>query len=436
MTLAAPAPPPSVAPAHVPAGEEWRGELYRTASSQLARAADLLDLDAESLTRLREPRRSLTVNFPVRMDDGTVREFTGYRVQHTLTMGPTKGGLRYAPAVSLGECAALAMWMTWKCALLGLPYGGAKGGVRCDPRTLSAGELERITRRFAAELIPMIGPEHDIPAPDMGTGEREMGWFMDTYAQRVGHDVPSIVTGKPAVLGGTAARRSATGLGVVDVIEALLERRGETVAGQRAVVQGLGNVGAVVAARLHALGARVVAVGDVEGGCADPDGLDVPELLRWKAEHGTLDGFAGGAPVAADVLLETPCDLLVPAALERQIVAENAGRLDCRVVVEAANGPTTPAAERILAERGIEVVPDVLANAGGVTVSYFEWLQGQRRQVWDDDELRAQLRTQMRAAVVRVGDAAARWECSARDAALAVAVERVADAGLRRGLHP
>ncbi|HST41442.1 MAG TPA: Glu/Leu/Phe/Val dehydrogenase [Conexibacter sp.] len=427
---------PETTPPLLHEGREWGSPLYRDALDQLRRAADLLDLDEESRTRLREPRRSLTVNFPVRMDDGSVRSFTGYRVQHTLTMGPTKGGFRYSPHVSLGECAALAMWMTWKCALLRLPYGGAKGGVRCDPRALSAEELERVTRRYAAELIPVIGPDQDIPAPDVGTGEREMGWFMDTYSQQVGRAVPAVVTGKPVALGGTAARQSATGLGVVDVIEALLEGRGEPLAGQRVVVQGLGNVGAVAAQRLQELGALVVGVSDLDGGLHRADGIDVAAVLRWKREHGGLAGFPGADAVARDAVLELPCEIAIPAALERQIVADNAGRLDCRLVVEAANGPTTPEAEAILAARGIEVVPDVLANAGGVIVSYFEWLMGQQRYEWEAEELRLRLRRQLRAAVVQVVAAAERRGCDLRTAALAVAVEQVARAGLSRGLYP
>jgi glutamate dehydrogenase (NAD(P)+) len=436
MTVVAPAPAPVAAGGAVLEGGEWRSPLQRAALAQFARAAELAGLDEESRVRLSEPRRSLTVNFPVRMDDGSVREFTGYRVQHTLTMGPTKGGFRYAPHVSLGECAALAMWMTWKCALLRLPYGGAKGGVRCDPRALSAEELERVTRRYAVELIPLIGPDHDIPAPDVGTGEREMGWFMDTYSQQIGRAVPAVVTGKPAELGGTPARRPATGLGVADVTEALLEGRGEPLAGRRVVVQGLGNVGAVAARRLVELGAVLVGASDADGGVARAEGLDVEALLAWVAAHGGVAGFPGGHAVAREAVLELDCDVLVPAALERQIDAGNAGRLRCRLVVEAANGPTTPEADAILAERGIEVVPDVLANAGGVLVSYFEWLQGQQHSDWEARELRARMRSRLRAAVARVEETARRRCCDLRAAALADAVEHVARAGLSRGLYP
>lgn len=417
-------------------GAEWSGELYRIASTQFAGTADVLDLDPEARTRLLEPRRALTVNFPIRMDDGSVREFTGYRVQHTLTMGPTKGGFRYAPAVSLGECAALAMWMTWKCALLSLPFGGAKGGVRCDPAELSAGELERITRRYTAELIPVIGPDRDIPAPDMGTGEREMAWLYDTYSQAMGYAVPAVVTGKPVVLGGVEARQPATGLGCVYVIEAILERLGWPLREQRFVVQGFGNVGRVAARELHAIGATVVGVSDVGGGIVDPDGLDVDDVAAWVDERGSLAGYPRATAVDRAGILETPCDVLIPAALERQLTAENAQRLDCRLVVEAANGPTSPEAEAILARRGIRVVPDVLANAGGVTVSYFEWVQDHQRFSWDGIELQERLRRMMRAAALKVWEGAEEHAVDLRTAALTVAVRRVADAGARRGIYP
>ena len=428
---------PLASPAHhVPDGREWGSELFRVAAAQFERTADVLDLDAEARVRLMEPRRSLTVNFPVRMDDGTVRSFTGYRVQHTLTMGPTKGGMRYAAHVSLGECAALAMWMTWKCALLGLPYGGAKGGVRCEPNLLSVGELERMTRRYAAELFPIIGPDRDIPAPDMATGEREMAWFMDTYSQQVGHSVPEIVTGKPPALGGTEARRPATGLGVVYVTEGVLERLGWPIREQSFVVQGFGNVGRVAARELHDLGARVVGVSDVSGGITDRDGLDIPAVEAWTDEHGRLEGFPGASPVSRTAVLEVPCDVLIPAALEQQITDENAERLRCRLVVEAANGPITAEGEAVLAERGIQVVPDVLANAGGVCVSYFEWVQDIQRYSWDSIETQERLRRQLRAALAKVMEAAERLGVDWRTAALSVAVLRVAEAGRLRGIYP
>lgn len=424
----------SVAAVHE--GAEWSGELYRIASTQFAATAEVLGLDPEPRTRLLEPRRALTVNFPIRMDDGSVREFTGYRVQHTLTMGPTKGGFRYAPVVSLGECAALAMWMTWKCALLGLPFGGAKGGVRCDPTTLTVGELERITRRYTAELIPVIGPDRDIPAPDMGTGEREMAWLYDTYSQAMGYSVPAVVTGKPVVLGGLEARQPATGLGCIYVVEAMLERLGWPLREQRFVVQGFGNVGRVAARELHAIGASVVGVSDVAGGIVNQDGLDIDAVAAWADEHGSFSGYPDADAVGRAEILLTDCDVLIPAALERQITSENAEDLRCRLVVEAANGPTTPEAEAILARRGIRVVPDVLANAGGVTVSYFEWVQDHQRYSWDGLELQERLRRMMRAAALKVWEGSAEHGVDLRTAALTVAVRRVADAGARRGIYP
>ncbi|MDX6697259.1 MAG: glutamate dehydrogenase [Solirubrobacteraceae bacterium] len=417
-------------------GGEWRSKLWATAQEQFERAAGRLDLDAELRARLLEPRRALTVNFPVRRDDGTVETFTGYRVQHTLTMGPTKGGVRYAPAVSLGECAALALWMTFKCALLELPFGGAKGGVRCDPNRLSQDELERITRRYASEIFPIIGPDRDIPAPDMATGEREMAWFMDTYSQQVGHPVPEIVTGKPLVLGGTAGRKFATGLGVVYCMEAVLEHLGRDLGAQRVALQGFGNVGAVVARELAARGATIVAVSDVTAGLVDPDGLDLPRIFDWVAEHRFLRDCPAGRAVSRTEVLEAPCDVLVPAALEHQITAENAERIDAQLVVEAANGPVTPEADRILAERGIPVVPDLLANAGGVTVSYFEWVQDQQKYSWTDAEIAARLRSQLQAGLRRVVDAAEQLDVDWRAAAHCVGIERVAEAARFRAIYP
>jgi glutamate dehydrogenase (NAD(P)+) len=418
-------------------GAEWRSELYAITVEQFHAAADAIGLEPDLRTRLLEPRRALVVNFPVRMDSGEVRSFTGYRVQHTLAIGPTKGGIRYAVGVSLGECAALAMLMTFKCALLGLPFSGAKGGVRCDPNRMSVGELERVTRRYAAELIPVIGPDRDIPAPDMGTGAREMAWFMDTYSQQVGYAVPEIVTGKPVVLGGTVGRQAATGVGVVICLEAALARRGRDVAGTRVVIQGFGNVGSVIARELHARGALIVGVSDVSGGIADPAGLDVPTLLAWSLEGSRfLRDWPGGLHTSRTEILEVPCDVLVPAALERQIDADRAARLTCELVVEAANGPTTPEADEILAARGITVVPDILANAGGVTVSYFEWVQDQQKFFWDADEVSSRMRQLMHAAFDRVIDAAERLDVSWRTAALTVAVERVAEAARMRSLYP
>jgi glutamate dehydrogenase (NAD(P)+) len=331
------------------------------------------------------------------------------------------------------------MWMTFKCALMGLPFGGAKGGVRCDPNRLSTGERERVTRRYAAELIPLIGPDRDIPAPDMATSEREMAWFMDTYSQQVGYSVPEIVTGKPVVLGGTEGRLAATGLGIVFCLEAALEQLDWPLTEQTVTVQGFGKVGSVAAQELHRRGARIVAVSDVSGGLVDPGGVDIPALLAWLAEDGDgrfLRDWPHGNHVGRKEVLETPCDILIPAALERQIDADVAQRLDCRMVVEGANGPTTPAADTILAQRGIPLLPDVLANAGGVTVSYYEWVQDQQKLFWEHDEVTRRLEQQMRAALGRASDAAHRLGVNWRTAALSVAIERLAEASRLRSIYP
>jgi glutamate dehydrogenase (NAD(P)+) len=416
-------------------GREWRSELYRVAAEQFERAADVLKLDAGVGQRLLEPRRALVVNFPVRRDSGEVEEFTGYRVQHTLVMGPTKGGMRLTPGVSLGECGALAMWMTYKCALLGLPFGGAKGGVRCDPNRLSAAELERLVRRYTAEVAPLIGPDRDIGAPDMATGEREMSWFMDTYSQSAGQSVPEIVTGKPEVLGGTAGRRVATGIGVIFAIEAVLDHLGWELDGQRAVVQGFGKVGSVVALELVKRGAKVIGVSDVTGGVVNDDGVDIEAPARWVAEHRFLRGFDGGRKVGRQKILETPCDLVIPAALERQLTEANAHAVECRLVVEAANGPTTPEADTILADRGILVVPDILANGGGVTVSYYEWAQSVQRETWSSEAIMDRLERQIKDAVKRVMRADG-YGSDWRTTAQAVAIERVAEASRLRAIYP
>ncbi len=415
-------------------GAEWRSELWQIARSQLERAAQALELDDGLWQRLCEPRRSLTVNFPVRMDSGQIRNLTGYRVQHTLSVGPTKGGIRYAPGVSLGECAALSLWMSLKCALVGLPFGGAKGGVRCDPNRLSVDELERITRRFTSEISPLIGPETDIPAPDMGTGEREMGWLMDTYSQQQGHSVRSIVTGKPVAVGGLEGRADATGLGVVDLAD--LAWPG-SLDGVRIVVQGLGKVGAVAVRELAARGARIVAVGDVSGAIAAPEGLDVEALFEWIDRERFLRGFPEARALAGrEALLTESCEILIPAALERQLTARNAPALDCKMVVEGANGPTTPEAELLLARRGIPVVPDILANAGGVIVSYFEWVQDQQRYAWNPTQVRERLREQLATGWELVSQTAARRDLDLRTAAQAAALERIAAAAAARGIYP
>ena len=423
-------------PAKVELAGEWDAPLYRTAVGQFEQAAELLGLEDELRARLLEPRRALIVTFPVRLDDGSVRSFTGYRVQHTLTMGPTKGGLRYERGLTLGECAALAMWMTWKCSLLGLPFGGAKGGVRCSPATLSVDELERVTRRYAAEILPVIGPDRDIPAPDMATGEREMAWFMDTYSQQVGHAVPTVVTGKPEVLGGIEVRREATGLGVVYATEALVHHLGLRLNGLRVVVQGLGNVGATIVRELHARGAVLVGLSDRSAGATASSGIDAPRVLEWLQCHGELAGCDCGEPVGPREVLETECDILIPAAREAQIDADNASALNCVAVVEAANGPTTQAGDSILGRRGIPVLPDVLANGGGVSASYFEWVQGVQKYTWTSEEVRRRLHTLMLDAFQRVRAAAQQQRVDWRTAAMAVALGRVAQAARARGIYP
>jgi glutamate dehydrogenase (NAD(P)+) len=406
------------------------------ARSQFYRAADRLGLHPDECTRLTEPRRSLVVNLPIRMDSGELVNFVGYRVQHILTMGPTKGGIRYTPDLSLGQCAALAMWMTWKCALLGLPYGGAKGGVRCDPNLLSAGELERITRRFAAEIDPIVGPDKDIPAPDMGTGEREMAWFYDTYSQAAGQSVPASVTGKPIALGGIPGRSRATGLGIVFTLEAAFEREGSPLAEQRFAIQGFGNVGSVVAAELHARGAPIVGLSDVGGAIANPAGIDIDAVHDWSRDHGSVADFPEAVAIPRDSLLELPCDVLVAAAMEHQITEVNASQLRCRMVAEGANGPTTPGADEILADRGILVLPDILTSGGGVTGSYFEWVQGHQRYKWGETEVRERLRSQMRLALDEVLSTSEKLGTDLRTGALSVAVRRVAEAARLRAVYP
>jgi glutamate dehydrogenase (NAD(P)+) len=415
---------------------ELEDPLYRQAVGQLDQALAYADVDAAVAERLRYPERALSTSIPVRHDDGSLGVYAGYRVQHSSVLGPTKGGVRYDKAVSLGECAALAMWMTWKCALLRLPYGGAKGGVRCDPRALSIGELERLTRRFTTELLPIIGPERDIPAPDMATDEQTMAWMMDTYSMQVGHAVPEIVTGKPLSIGGSVLRPEATGIGVVMVVEEAVRRLGGTLEGAACVVQGYGKVGGVAAHELALRGARVVGVSDIAGGIHDPRGLDLAAVDGWRVANGRLAGFPEAAATSNAELLELPCDVLVLAATEKQVTGENAGRLAAGLVAEGANGPTTLDADDILAERGIPVLPDILTNAGGVAVSYFEWVQDLQRFFWDRDEIRFRLRDLMSDALNRVWTLAEGEELSFRRAALVTSIREVAEALEARGIYP
>ena len=415
---------------------EWDTPLFRTAVAQYEEALTHADVDAGAAERMRYPETAVMVSVPVRMDDDTWAVFPGYRVLHSSVLGPTKGGIRYDPHVSLGECAALAMWMTWKCALLRLPYGGAKGGVRCNPREMSLDELQRLTRRYTIELLPVIGPEKDIPAPDMATNEQTMAWMMDTYSMQIGYAVPEVVTGKPIAIGGSVFRSEATGAGVVMVIDRACHRLGWNLAEQGFVVQGFGNVGGVAARELAGRGGKLLAVSDISGGVYSPDGLDYFDLRTWVDAHGTLAEYPDVDHVSNSELLELPCDILVLAALEEQLTAENALRVQCRLVAEGANGPTTIEADEILAERGILVLPDVLTNAGGVTVSYFEWVQDLGRLFWDREEIRAKLADKLSDAFDRVWNLSEQQQLSMRSAALVGAIREVAAALDARGIYP
>ena len=415
---------------------EWDTPLFLMSRAQFEQALPYAEVSEMVTERLSFPERALIMSVPLHRDDGRWQIFAGYRVQHSTVLGPTKGGVRYDPEVSLGECAALASWMTWKCALLRLPYGGAKGGIRCDARSLSIHELERLTRRFTSELFSAIGPQEDIPAPDMATNEQTMAWMMDTYSTLKGYAVPEVVTGKPISIGGSVFRREATGAGVIMCAERACERLGKQIGEQRCVVQGFGNVGGVAATELDVRGATVLGVSDISGGVYSVDGLDVPELHAYVAEHGSLDGYDRGARITNEELLELPCDLLVVAAREDQLTSANAARVQAKLVVEGANGPTTLEADAILAERGIRVVPDILANAGGVTVSYFEWVQDLGRLFWDRDEIRGRLADKMNDAFDRVWSVSDEKGITLRQAAMVAAIREVAGALEARGIYP
>jgi len=415
---------------------EWDTPLYRQALTQLDHALTVADVPDFVATRLRSPERALIVTLPIKLDDGTYRSFPAYRVRHSSVLGPTKGGIRYDEAVDLGECAALAMWMTWKCALLRLPYGGAKGGVRCNARELSQNELTRITRRFTLELMNFIGPQQDIPAPDMATNEQTMAWMMDTYSMQQGYAVPEIVTGKPISIGGSVFRHEATGAGVVMVIESACGRLGWNLADQRCVVQGFGNVGGIAATELHDRGAAVVAVSDISGGLYAAAGLPIPDLHAYVATHGSLEGYDSATRISNAELLELECDILVLAAREDQLTAANAANVNASLVAEGANGPTSVDADTILAARGIPVLPDILTNAGGVTVSYFEWVQDLGRLFWDRDEIRRRLADKMDDAFDRVWDVSQERGILLRDAALVAAIHEVSGALEARGVYP
>ncbi|HKA05874.1 MAG TPA: Glu/Leu/Phe/Val dehydrogenase, partial [Gemmataceae bacterium] len=375
---------------------------YRMACDQLFAVAAVLDTDPGIIGRLAIPKRSMVVAIPIRMDSGDVRTFVGYRVQHSLTSGASKGGLRYAPHVDLGEVAALSMWMSWKVGVMNLPFSGAKGGVACDPAKMSRGELERLTRRYTEEVLPIIGPRVDVMAPDMGTDEQTMAWIMDTYSMKVGYACPEIVTGKPVELGGCVGRREATGRGAVYcILEAMSELKLKAEE-STAVVQGFGNVGSVVCQELHQRGIKVIAVGDRYGAIRNTKGIDIPALLKYMASGSLLKEFPGADKIAPEELLSTPCTILAPCALERVISGENAGKLKCRILAEGANGPTTVDADKIIAGTDIYVIPDILCNAGGVTVSYFEWVQDLQQYFWDENQVNAKLQELMLKAFRRV----------------------------------
>jgi glutamate dehydrogenase/leucine dehydrogenase len=413
-----------------------RESAYAMALENFDEAADALELDPGMRERIRYPERCLIVHVPVRMDDGTIRRFEGYRVQYSTMRGPAKGGIRYHPDVTLDEVKALACWMTWKCAIVDLPFGGAKGGVACDPKGLSLGELERLTRRYAAGILPLIGPETDIPAPDMYTNAQVMAWIMDTYSVGKGYPCPGVVTGKPVEIGGSLGRHEATARGTFHCVQAAFEHLGIRLDGATAVVHGFGNAGAIAARLLHDAGVRVLAAGDSRACVTNPRGLDVPALLRHKADTGSVAAFAGGEPLEADELLGLPCDVLVPAALERAVHGRNVGKVRARVVAEAANGPVTPEADRVLEAAGTFVVPDVLCNAGGVTVSYFEWVQNEQHMGWSENKVYARLEEVMRRAFRDVLATSLERRVRMRTAATMLGVSRVAKAASLRGLYP
>ena len=409
---------------------------WHVAQQQFDNAAERLNLDPGLRQVLREPRRELHVHFPVKMDDGSVKVFEGYRVQHNLSRGPAKGGIRYHQDVSIDEVKALAMWMTWKCAVVGIPYGGGKGGVIVDPKELSRRELENLSRRFFTEIEVLIGPERDIPAPDVNTTPQVMAWFMDTYSMHVGYTVPGVVTGKPISLGGSEGRNEATARGTVFCVVEASKHLGLDLTTATVVVQGFGNAGSIAAQLMEKEGSKVLAVSDSSGGIYNPAGLDISRVVAWKAEHSTVVGFPGAQAKSNAELLEIPCDVLIPAALENQITASNAERINAKIVAEAANGPTTPEADEILYRRGIFLIPDILCNAGGVTVSYFEWVQDLNRDHWSEEVVNQKLHEIMVRAFGETLTIAEREQVHMRMAAYLLAVQRVADATAMRGLYP
>jgi glutamate dehydrogenase (NAD(P)+) len=413
-----------------------RENPYELAKAQLQRVGEIFALDPDLIRVLSKPKKAVEVSIPVQMDDRSIEVFTGYRVTHNIARGPSKGGIRYHPGVTLDEVKALAMWMTWKCALMGLPFGGAKGGVVCDPKRLSASELERMTRRYTSEIINDIGPERDIPAPDVGTDSRVMAWIFDTYSMNKGHSVLGVVTGKPLSVGGSLGREEATARGALYCIQATAGKQGKRTSEYAVAIQGFGNVGANLARLLHAEGAKVVALSDSTSGVHNADGIDVLAALAHKQEHGTLEGLSGAEAVTNEELLEVQCDILAPCALEQVITDENADRIKASVICEGANGPVTPTADAILEDRDVLVLPDVLANAGGVVVSYFEWVQGLQEYFWREDEVNAKLHDIVARAFEEAWQTRDRYETSLRMSSYGLAVQRVAEATTTRGLYP
>lgn len=409
---------------------------WAVAQQQFDLAAKRLNLDPGIAAVLREPRRQLTVHFPVRMDDGSTRVFEGHRVQHNLGRGPAKGGIRFHQDVNIDEVKALAMWMSWKCAVMDLPYGGGKGGVTVDPKQLSIGEVERLTRRFTTEIAVIIGPESDIPAPDVNTNSQTMAWMMDTYSMHAGHTVPGVVTGKPIALGGSKGRNEATARGAVICVREAASKIGLSLKGASVVVQGYGNAGSIAAKLIADLGAKVIAVSDSSGGIQNAAGLDLAAVDAHKKKTGSVVGLAGATPVSNQAILEIPCDVLIPAALENQITAENAAKVKTKIVAEAANGPTTPEADDILFANGAMVIPDILCNAGGVTVSYFEWVQDLNRDFWEEEEVNLRLEKKMVRAFHEVYEMAQEQKSHLRTGAYLLSVKRVADAMSVRGIYP
>ena len=410
--------------------------VWEMAQAQLDDVAELLELNAGIHAFLRSPKRVLTVSVPCEMDDRSYRVFEGYRVQHNMSRGPAKGGIRFHPDVTLDEVKALAMWMSWKCALVDIPFGGAKGGIICDPKNMSMRELEHMTRRYTSEISIIIGPERDIPAPDVYTTPQIMAWIMDTFSMMRGYSIPGVVTGKPIAIGGSLGRDKATARGCMFVVDEALRELGVSASGARVAIQGFGNAGLHAAGLMSEAGYKIVAVSDSQGGIANAAGLDVKKLIAHKSETGSVVGFGGGDAMSNKDVLECECDVLIPAALEKVITAENAARIKAQVVAEAANGPTLPEADSILFDRGIMVLPDILANAGGVTVSYFEWVQDLQENFWDEEEVNARLKRTMVRAFKATYEKAKQHKINMRRGAYVLAVGRVAEATLLRGVYP